>query len=136
MQKFKPQPREADVSGHEPSFTCTHCGKKSEEVRPKFSQARMGRGWCWRGSDDAGAEPDGEGDASAATEDGRRLIGSFGDLLPSPDDAARSTAPSHMRYVKAAAKPVQYRACSSSWSRTHDNPRQVGDDNEYSYGVA
>jgi hypothetical protein len=41
-----------------------------------------------------------------------------------------------LRYVKAAAKPVRYRACSSSWSRTHDDPRQVGDDNGYSYGIA
>ena len=41
-----------------------------------------------------------------------------------------------LRYVKAAAKPVRYRACSSSWSRTHDDSRQVGDDNGYSYGIA
>ena len=30
------------LSDIEPSFTCTHCGKKGAEVRPKFSHARMG----------------------------------------------------------------------------------------------
>ena len=32
------------LSDIEPSFTCTHCGKKGAEVRPKFSHARMGTG--------------------------------------------------------------------------------------------
>jgi hypothetical protein len=28
----------------EPDFVCTACGKRGAEVRPKFSQARMGTG--------------------------------------------------------------------------------------------
>ena len=68
-----------------------------------------------------------EGDASAATETGEGLS----------DHSVicyyHRMTPRTLRYVKAAAKPVRYRAC---WSRTHDDPRQVGDDNGYSYGVA
>ena len=32
------------LSGIEPSFTCTHCGKTGAVVRPRFSHARMGTG--------------------------------------------------------------------------------------------
>jgi hypothetical protein len=32
------------LSDIEPSFTCTRCGKKGAEVRPKFSHAGMGTG--------------------------------------------------------------------------------------------
>jgi hypothetical protein len=32
------------LSDVEPNFTCTRCGKRGAEVRPKFSQARMGCG--------------------------------------------------------------------------------------------
>jgi hypothetical protein len=32
------------LSDIESEFTCTCCGKKGAEVRPKFSQARMGTG--------------------------------------------------------------------------------------------
>ena len=48
-----------------------------------------------------------------------------------------ATAPSHVavRQGGRQAGPVLC-MCSSSWSRTHDDPRQVGDDNGYSYGVA
>jgi len=28
----------------EPDFVCTACGKRGAEIRPKFSQARMGTG--------------------------------------------------------------------------------------------
>jgi hypothetical protein len=38
------RPDDVRLSDIEPSFTCTHCGKKGEEVRPKFSHARMGSG--------------------------------------------------------------------------------------------
>ena len=34
-------PRISDI---EPNFTCTRCGHRGAEVRPKFSQARMGTG--------------------------------------------------------------------------------------------
>ena len=32
------------LSDVEPDFVCTACGKRGAEVRPKFSQARMGTG--------------------------------------------------------------------------------------------
>ena len=32
------------LSDIEPNFTCTRCGKKGAEVRPKFSNTRMGTG--------------------------------------------------------------------------------------------
>jgi len=32
------------LSDIEPDFVCTACGKRGAEVRPKFSQARMGTG--------------------------------------------------------------------------------------------
>jgi hypothetical protein len=32
------------LSDIEPLFTCTTCGKRGAEVRPKFSQAKMGTG--------------------------------------------------------------------------------------------
>jgi len=32
------------LSDIEPGFVCTACGKRGAEVRPKFSQARMGTG--------------------------------------------------------------------------------------------
>ena len=32
------------LSDIEPRFTCTRCGQRGAEVRPKFSQARMGTG--------------------------------------------------------------------------------------------
>jgi hypothetical protein len=38
------RPDDVRLSDIEPSFTCTHCGKKGAEVRPKFSHARMGTG--------------------------------------------------------------------------------------------
>jgi hypothetical protein len=37
-------PARANTGDIDPSFTCTHCGKKGAEVRPKFSHARMGTG--------------------------------------------------------------------------------------------
>ena len=30
------------LSDVEPGFLCTACGKRGAEIRPKFSQARMG----------------------------------------------------------------------------------------------
>jgi hypothetical protein len=35
-------PDDARLSGIEPKFTCTRCGKRGAEIRPKSSQARMG----------------------------------------------------------------------------------------------
>ena len=32
------------LSDIEPDFVCTACGKRGAEIRPKFSQARMGTG--------------------------------------------------------------------------------------------
>jgi hypothetical protein len=32
------------LSDVEPGFVCTVCGKRGAEIRPKFSQARMGTG--------------------------------------------------------------------------------------------
>jgi hypothetical protein len=37
-------PDDVRLSDIEPLFTCTRCGKKGAEVRPKFSHARMGTG--------------------------------------------------------------------------------------------
>ena len=37
-------PDDARLSDIEPGFVCTACGKRGAEVRPKFSQARMGTG--------------------------------------------------------------------------------------------
>ena len=71
-----------------------------------------------------GHEPMGRGNAARIG----RLLGR--------ESAAATIKYRTLRYVKATAKPVWYRACSSSWSRTHDDPRQVGDDNGFSYGVA
>jgi len=34
------------LSDIEPDFVCTACGKRGAEVRPKFSLANMGAGWC------------------------------------------------------------------------------------------
>ena len=30
------------LSDDEPSFTCTECGKRGADIRPKFSRAKMG----------------------------------------------------------------------------------------------
>jgi hypothetical protein len=35
-------PDHVRLSDIEPDFVCTACGKRGAEVRPKFSQARMG----------------------------------------------------------------------------------------------
>ena len=35
-------PDHVRLSDIEPNFTCTRCGKHGAEIRPKFSQARMG----------------------------------------------------------------------------------------------
>ena len=37
-------PNDLRLSDIEPGFVCTACGKRGAEVRPKFSQARMGTG--------------------------------------------------------------------------------------------
>jgi hypothetical protein len=37
-------PDDVRLSGIEPDFVCTACGKRGAEVRPKFSHARMGTG--------------------------------------------------------------------------------------------
>ena len=37
-------PDHVRLSDIEPSFTCSACGKHGAEVRPAFSQARMGAG--------------------------------------------------------------------------------------------
>ena len=37
-------PDHTRLSDIEPGFVCTACGKRGAEVRPKFSQARMGKG--------------------------------------------------------------------------------------------
>jgi hypothetical protein len=69
------------------------------------------------------------------------VIGGRADLISSLKGRAgwRRGRQSHhrtLRYVKAAEGPVGYRARSSSWSGTHDDPCQVGDDNGCSYCVA
>jgi hypothetical protein len=38
------QARLCPAVGHRPGFVFTRCGKRGAEVRPKFSQARMGAG--------------------------------------------------------------------------------------------
>ena len=37
-------PNHVRLSDIEPDFVCTACGKRGAEIRPKFSQARMGTG--------------------------------------------------------------------------------------------
>jgi hypothetical protein len=37
-------PDDVRLSDIEPDFVCSACGKRGAEVRPKFSQARMGTG--------------------------------------------------------------------------------------------
>jgi hypothetical protein len=37
-------PDHVRLSDIEPDFVCTACGKRGAEIRPKFSQARMGTG--------------------------------------------------------------------------------------------
>jgi hypothetical protein len=37
-------PDHVRLSDIEPGFVCTACGKRGAEIRPKFSQARMGTG--------------------------------------------------------------------------------------------
>ena len=37
-------PDDVRLSDIEPSFTCSRCGRKGAEVRPKFSHTRMGTG--------------------------------------------------------------------------------------------
>jgi hypothetical protein len=43
QQSGRPPGREK-FERKEPNFTCTRCGKRGAEVRPKFSQAAMGTG--------------------------------------------------------------------------------------------
>ena len=138
MQKFKPPPQEkptsAVVNRASPVRTAAKGRGGAAEV---FARAHGNGLVLARDRDDAGAEPARrEGDASAATETGEGLsdhsVICYHHRMTPHDQKRHRT----LRYVKAAAKPVRYRACSSSWSRTHDDPRQVGDDNGYSYGVA